>query len=68
MVIEAAYALVAGAAVFGSRTPAEGCGEGTLLSCCPPAHPARAGTATHRHLRPSEDRNNEERTRPLVET
>lgn len=28
MVIEAAYALIAGAAVFGSRTPAEVWGEG----------------------------------------
>lgn len=58
MMVEAAYALVTGAAVFGSRTPAE-VREGTSRSASP-AHLGRCSDLsqawfqiTHKHLRPS---------------
>lgn len=74
MMIEAAYALIAGAAVFGSSTPAEGWREGTSWSASPssPSWYKDLSQAwfliTHRHLCPSSDRSNEERMRPLAET
>lgn len=81
--IEATYTFIAGAAVFGSRTPEEGLGEGTSWSASPsspsspfsPSSPSWCNDLsrawfliTHRNLYPSSDRSNEERTRPLVET
>lgn len=74
MMIEAANALIAGAAVFGSRTSAEGWGEGTSWSASPSSsspcsHLSQAWfLITHRYLCPSSDLSNEERTRPLAET
>lgn len=72
MMVEAANALVTGAAVFGSRTPAEGWGR-HLASA---SQPTLAGVATKSGLDPNylqaspplPERCNEEHMRPLAET
>lgn len=72
MMVEAANALVTGAAVFGSRTPAEGWGR----HLAPASQATLAGVAIKSGLVPNylqappplPERCNEEHTRPLAET
>lgn len=72
MMVEAANALVTGAAVFGSRTPAEGWGR----HFAPASQATLAGVAIKSGLVPNylqappplPERCNEEHTRPLAET